>query len=101
MVKNSNWDLKSCWSVRAPRGKGAHGLSFYLLEHEVTVGSDLTGIEVVARFVHALPETRCGLGTVCRGGLVSLTLRRNRASTKRIGAKVSPKCTFHFKKISM
>lgn len=101
MVKNSNWNLKSCWSVRASPGRGAHGLSVYLLEHEVTVGRYLTGIEVVARFVHALPETRCGFGKVCRGGLVSLTLRRNHTSTKRIGAKVSSKYTFHFKKISM
>ena len=100
MVKNLNWNLKSCWSVRAPPARGVHGLPVYILEHEVTIGSDLTGIEVVAKFVHTLPETP-GLGRVCRGGLVRLTLRRNRTSRKRIGAKVSSKNTFHFKKISM
>lgn len=84
--------------MRAPR-RETKSLSVYLLEHEVTVGSELTGIEVVARFVHVLPQNRYGFRSICRGGLISLTLRRNRTCSKRIGAL--PKCMFHLKKNAM
>lgn len=95
--------------MRAPR-RETKSLSVYLLEHEVTVGSELTGIEVVAKFVHVLPQNRYGFRTVCRGGLISLTLRRrnrsnnnnnNNNTTKRIGTKALPKCMFHLEKNDM
>lgn len=91
-------DLRSGWGTRG----GARGNSnVCLIEHEVTIGGGSSGIEVVARFVHALPESQQGFGRNWRGGLVGLTLRRTRNNTKRIGAHRPPKCTFRLRAVAM
>lgn len=71
------WDVSSRWRLRQHEQ-----LRALLFEHEVTVSS--ANVELVARFLHALPSAR----RVNRrqGGLVSLVVRSKRPIKKRIDA---------------
>lgn len=96
----SVWKLKSCWAVRSTdqfRGKDA---SAYLLEHEVTVTGGPLQVEVVAKFVHSISESRARRGNLLRGGLVSLTIRKGR-NNKRIDGKGISKLIFRSRRRPM
>lgn len=86
MLNKPRWDLRSRWTLRQQRPTAKNCLA-YLFEHEVTVSSASSNVEVVARFVHALPSQsrasplRPPFG---RGGLVSLVIR-SRNQRRRIG----------------
>lgn len=82
MLNKPRWDLRSRWTLRQQRPTAKNCLA-YLFEHEVTVSSASSNVEVVARFVHALPDQarRPPFG---RGGLVSLVIR-SRCQRRRIG----------------
>lgn len=94
------WNLKSCWAVRSTaefRGKNA---TAYLLEHQVTVSGGPLQVEVVAKFIHSISESRARRGNPMRGGLVSLTIRKGR-NNKRIVGKGISKLIFRLTRRSM
>lgn len=72
-----SWKLKSCWAIRSTE-KFRGNASAYLLEHEVTVSGGPLQVEVVAKFIHSISESRTRRGNLMRGGLVSLTIRKGR-----------------------
>ncbi|KAF7413422.1 hypothetical protein HZH68_001911 [Vespula germanica] len=94
----SNWDLKSCWTVRSSRNPREESSSTALIfEHEVTVKGGPLGIEIVAKFIHALIDGRARRNHLFRGGLTSLTLKRCRTDSKRIAASKASKLIFRLK----
>lgn len=89
------WKLKSCWAIKS-RNKFHGNASAYLLEHEVTVSGGPLQMEVVAKFIHTISESRARRGNLMRGGLVSLTIRKGR-NNKRIVGKESSTLIFRLK----
>ncbi|KAK1122464.1 hypothetical protein K0M31_009683 [Melipona bicolor] len=91
-----SWKLRSCWAIRST--EKFHGdASAYLLEHEVTVSGGPLQMEVVAKFIHSISESRARRGGLMRGGLVSLTIRKGR-NNKRIDGKGISKLIFRLKR---
>lgn len=82
VMSRNYWNLKSCWSIKRPRYPLDQFVT-WLLEHEVVVSGGPPHVQVVAKFVHALLNTRIKRGYIIRGGLVSLRIRK-RWSTKRL-----------------
>lgn len=86
VMSKAYWDLKSCWSIRRPRYPFDRFVT-WLLEHEVIVSGGPPHVQVVAKFVHALLNTRMKRGYVMRGGLVSLRIRKRWDAKKLDGCK--------------
>ncbi|KAK2580391.1 hypothetical protein KPH14_006145 [Odynerus spinipes] len=86
-MSKSFWDLKSYWTVRFSRNphEDKSSPTALIFEHEVIVKGGPLGIEVVAKFIHALTDGRTRRNHLFRGGLTSLTLKRcQRNDAKRI-----------------
>ncbi|KAI4478264.1 hypothetical protein M0802_014555 [Mischocyttarus mexicanus] len=82
----SNWDMKSCWTVRSSYNNPHREISSTVLifEHEVTIkGGGPLGIEIIAKFIHGLTDPRTRRNHFFRGGLTSLTLKRCLNDNKR------------------
>lgn len=93
------WKLKSCWAIRStPEYRG--NVSAYLLEHEVTVTGGPRQVEVVAKFIHSISESRARRGNLVRGGLVSVTIRKGR-NNRRIDDRGISKLIFRPKRRCM
>lgn len=97
MTKNcSSWKLKSCWAIKST-AKFLGNASTYLLEHQVTISGGPLQVEVVAKFIHSISESRARRGNLLRGGLISLTIRKGR-NNKRIDGKGISKLIFRLKR---
>lgn len=100
MTKNcSSWKLKSCWAIKST-AKFRGNVSTYLLEHQVTISGGPLQVEVVAKFIHSISESRARRGNLIRGGLISLTIRKGR-NNKRIDGKGISKLIFRLKRRAM
>ncbi|KYN42230.1 Upstream-binding protein 1 [Trachymyrmex septentrionalis] len=75
-----------CWSIRRPHYP-LDQFVMWLLEHEVVVSGGPPHVQVVAKFVHALSNTRMKRGYIMRGGLVSLQIRKRWDTKKLDGCK--------------